>query len=67
MQEQLSLAKRFVVGVATMAVWADVDVVEEDFPSSTRAKLSRRLTRPSRIAFTSVPSSTRPASNVSRK
>src|ERR1700730_9410120 len=36
-------------------------------PSLIRAKLSRRLTRPSRIAFTSVPSSTRPASNVSRR
>src|ERR1043166_6497359 len=36
-------------------------------PSSTRAKLSRRFTRPSRIAFTSVPSRTSPASNVSRR
>src|SRR5581483_3357510 len=35
-------------------------------PSSTRAKLSRRFTRPSRIAFTSVPSSATPASKVSR-
>src|SRR4029079_16023803 len=35
-------------------------------PASTRAKLSRKLTRPSRIAFTSVPRSAMPASNVSR-
>src|SRR5436190_4710583 len=36
-------------------------------PSSTRAKLSRRLTRPSRIDLTSVPRSTIPASNVSSR